>query len=95
MAQPSYVLETKTLRELARSPKCRFIWTKHALREVFADGRVEADVEYALTNCQVVLQEQKKDVLWRAVGRDLDGKRVQIVVAVFEEAITIKVVTTF
>ena len=46
-------------------------------------------------NGQVVLHEQKKDLLWRVEGRDVDGNKIEVVVAVHEEAITIKVVTTF
>jgi hypothetical protein len=46
-------------------------------------------------NGQVVLQEQKKDRLWRSVGKDIDGDRIQVVVAVYEEEITIKIITTF
>lgn len=44
---------------------------------------------------QVILQEQKRDILWRVRGRDLDGKAVQAVVAVNEEEMIIKVITTF
>jgi hypothetical protein len=54
------------------------------------------DIEQALTNCRVILHEiAKRDLLWRAVGRDMDGKSVQVVVAVNEQEITVKVVTTF
>ena len=95
MAQTHYVSETQILRQVACDPRCRFIWTKHALQEVANDGRTTADVEYALTNGRVVLHEQKRDLLWRVIGQDLDGERIQVVVAVYEEAIVIKVVTTF
>ena len=44
---------------------------------------------------QVILQEQKQDLLWRVIGTDLDGNRIQVVVAVYEKEIVIKVVTTF
>jgi hypothetical protein len=59
------------------------------------DGRTTHDVEFALMNCHVVLHEQKQDLLWRAVGKDIDGNRIQVVVAVDDVAIIIKVVTTF
>jgi hypothetical protein len=95
MAQPQYVNETNTLRGIARDKRCRFIWTKHALEEVQKDGRTTNDVEHSLMNGQVVLQEQKKDRLWRSVGKDIDGDRIQVVVAVYEEEITIKIITTF
>ena len=95
MAQPHYISETQILRRVARNPNCRFIWTKHAIRAVADDGRTAGDVELALTNGQVVLHEQKQDLLWRVEGRDIDGERIQVVVAVYEEEIAIKVVTTF
>lgn len=46
-------------------------------------------------NGQVILHEQKQDLLWRVKGRDIDGNEIRVVVAVYEEAIIIKVVTTF
>lgn len=95
MAQPHYVSETQILRRIASDPACRFVWTKHAIKAVADDGRTTLDVEQALTNSRVTLHEQKKDLLWRAVGSDLDGNRVQVVVAVDEAQITIKIVTTF
>jgi hypothetical protein len=48
-----------------------------------------------LTNGRVILHEIKQDLLWRVIGNDLDGGRVQVVVAVDEEEIAIKMVTTF
>jgi hypothetical protein len=71
------------------------LWTKHALIEIEKDGRTTLDIETMLTNCQVVLMETKKDILWRAVGTDIDGNRLEAVVAVSEEEITIKIVTSF
>lgn len=95
MVQPHYVSETQILRRVARNPNCRFIWTKHALKEVADDGRTTLDIEQSLMSGQVILQEQKRDILWRVRGRDLDGKAVQAVVAVNEEEMIIKVITTF
>jgi Domain of unknown function (DUF4258) len=95
MGQPQYANETNVLRAIARDKRCRFIWTKHALEEVGKDGRTTSDVEHSLMNGQVVLQEQKKDRLWRSIGKDIDGDRIQVVVAVYEEEITIKIITTF
>jgi hypothetical protein len=41
------------------------------------------------------LHELKRDLLWRAEGKDLDGKRIQVVVAVFDAVPKIKVITAF
>lgn len=95
MPQAHYISETQILRSVARNPHCRFVWTKHAIKAVADDGRTTQDVEKALMNGQVILHEQKKDLLWRVQGTDLDGKQIQVVVALYEEAIIIKVVTTF
>ena len=95
MVQPHYVSETQVLRRVAQNPECRFIWTKHALKAVADDKRTTLDIEQALMNGQVILQEQKRDILWRVIGVDLDGNRIQVVVAVYEKEIVIKVVTTF
>jgi hypothetical protein len=95
MAQPHYVTETSTLKRVARDPGCRFVWTTHALDELAKDGRTTDDVETALMNGRVVLHEQKKDLLWRVVGKDIDGNGIQVVVAVDAANLVIKVVTTF
>lgn len=95
MAQPHYVTETQVLRRVARNPQCRFRWTRHAIQAVIDDGRTTQDVEDMLTNGQVLLHEQKQDLLWRVRGSNVDGEKIEAVVAVFEETITIKVVTTF
>jgi len=95
MAQPHYISETQILRRVARNPHCRFRWTKHAIKAVLDDGRTTQDVENALMNGQVTLHEQKQDLLWRVKGTDVDGNEIQVVAAVFDETITVKVVTTF
>ena len=59
------------------------------------DGWTASDVQCALMNGQVTLQELKRDKLWRVEGTDLDGRRIQVVAAVYDAEITIKVVTAF
>jgi hypothetical protein len=95
MLRPQYVTETQTLIRIARHVDCRFIWTKHALAAVNDEGLTTGDVEFALTRCHVVLQEFKKDRLWRAIGNDIDGVKIEMVVSVYEEEITIKIITVF
>jgi Domain of unknown function (DUF4258) len=95
MAGPHYVAETQTLQRVVRNPDCRFVWCKHA-REQMAARRITAeDVISALTFGQVILEECKRDILWRVDGRDIDGHPLKVVVAVYESTITIKVVTAF
>jgi len=95
MALPQYVKESQILRRIAADPHCRFRWTKHALEEIAKDGRTTRDIEFSLTNCQVTLEEWKKDRLWRTIGRGIDGEIIEAVVAVYEEEVVIKVVTAF
>jgi hypothetical protein len=95
MANPSYVTETQTLQRVARHPRCRIKWRKHARDQMAARNINAEDVIHALTNGHVTLEEMKQDVLWRVEGKDIDGNRLQLVVAVFEETITIKIVTAF
>lgn len=95
MALPHYVTETQILHQIVRDPACRFRWTRHALDQMEERKISEPDVECALTNGQVILEERKSDVLWRVKGNDIDGNNIEIVVAVYEDDIEIKVVTTF
>jgi hypothetical protein len=60
-----------------------------------ADGWTADDVQFALMNGHVVLHEQKRDLLWRVEGSDIDGGRIRVVVAVDEMSITINVITAF
>lgn len=91
-----YVTETQILRRIANDPQCRWKFTVHSLKEIAADGWTANDVIHALmTNGQVVLHEQKKDLLWRVEGRDLDGGQIRVVIAVYEITIRIKVITVF
>ena len=96
MQQTHYIPETQTLRKLARSRNCRYIWTLHSLEEMGERKPVPAtssDVECCLMNGQVILEEYKRDTLWRVRGQDLDGRIMEVVVAVFEEKRRIKIVT--
>lgn len=95
MVQPHYVNETRVLHEIASDPDCCWRFTTHALEEMRKDGWSAPDVKNAVMNGQVMLQEQKRDRLWRVEGRDFDGRRIQVVVAVYEQEITIKVITAF
>ena len=83
------------MRRVARNPECSWRFRKHALEEIAKDGRTTDDIRHAVTNGTVTLEEQKQDRLWRVEGRDVDGNRIQAVVAVFEAAIIIKVITAF
>lgn len=95
MAKPHYVTQTTTLRRIVSNPKCRFKWCDHALEQMGQRHIIAEDVICALTHGHVVLEEYKQDILWRVSGRDIDGNRLQVLAVVYEETITIKIVTTF
>jgi hypothetical protein len=93
--QPYYVTETQTLHKIANHSKCRLRFTDHALAEMAKDGWTANDVHFALMNGQVVMHEQKKDLLWRVESSDIDGGSLTVIVALYELTIEIKVVTAF
>jgi hypothetical protein len=95
MAQQSYVAETQVLRRVASNPECTWSYSKHA-EERMAERNIQAsDIQQALINGHVVLEERKRDLLWRIDGKDIDGRRIQVVAAIYKEAIEIKIVTVF
>lgn len=98
MPRANYVTESQIIQGVARDPNCRWIWTKHGLEQMADPDRdaTQADVECSLTNGQVVLIEtHKKDILWRVVGKDVDGKRLTVVAAVDPDEPAIKVVSVW
>ena len=93
--QPLYGPETALLHRLVSDPQCCFVWTRHAL-EMMAERKILAeDVIAAMTNGHIIFHENKRDVLYRVEGKDLDGQRLQVEVALHEDTITIKVITAF
>ena len=95
MAQQSYVAETQIVRQVASNPECTWTYSKHAEDRMAERDILASDIQQALINGHVVLEERKRDVLWRINGKDIDGRRIHVVAAVYEEAIEIKIVTVF
>jgi hypothetical protein len=94
--QPLYNAETALLRRLVANPECRFRWTKHAIERMIKRGIVAEDVKCALMNGQIMFHEAlKHDLFYRVDGTDLDGHRLQVQVAIYEEIVSIKVITAF
>ena len=95
MAEPHYVSETQLLRRIAGDPNCRFIRTKHVLERMEERQITAPEMAYVLMNGQVVLQEMKRDRLWRVAGSTMDGRRLEIVAVVYEDTFKIKLVSVF
>jgi hypothetical protein len=94
-ASPQYLVETKTLRRVANSPRCRWRWTNHAEERMAERGIAAADVQRAVKTGRVVLHELKRDLVWRVEGTDIDGERIQVLLTVYEMEIRIKIITAF
>lgn len=96
MPNTSYVRETQSLQRVISNPERRLVFTRHALDEMKNDEITTADVISCLTNGHVVLEERNKpEILWRVVGRDVDLRKIQVVAAVYEDVVLIKVITCF
>jgi hypothetical protein len=93
--KPFYVEETQILREIAKSETCRWFFTKHALEEMDKSHITAPDVKHLCQTGRVELEEYKQDILWRVVGKNVDGEEITAIVAVDGEEIRIKVVTAF
>jgi hypothetical protein len=95
MAQPHYVSETQIMRRIAGDDRCSIRFLPHAKEQMAAREISASDILNVLTKGQVTLVESKQDVLWRALGRDIDGRKLEVVAVVDDEEIKIKVVTAF
>jgi len=93
--EPQYVNETATLQRIACVSRCRWKWTRHALVKMEERGIAKPDVKTAIMTGSVVLEEYKKDILWRIIGKDIDGREIFVCAAVCAEEIIIKIVTSF
>lgn len=93
--EPQYVNETAILQRIACDSRCRWKWTRHALFKMEERGITKPDVKTAIMTGNVVLEEYKKDILWRIIGKDIDGSMIFVCAAVYEEEIIIKIVTSF
>ena len=94
-SRPHYIGETTTLRQIMANPACRHRFTKHARERMELRGVTWPDIEKVLTVGHVVLVERKQEDVWRVEGIDLDSRRLAVAVVVYEDAIVVKVVTTF
>jgi DNA-binding transcriptional regulator YiaG len=93
--QPLYDAETALLHRLVIDPNCCFDWTRHVLEQMVARNILAEDIIEAMTNGHIIFHETKRDILYRVEGKDLDGQRLQVEVALYEDTITIKIITAF
>lgn len=97
MPKASYIAETQSVRRVASNKAVRWKWTSHFFTEAANESPPisQPDVEHVLQTGNVTLVENKKDVLWRVEGRDLDLRSIVVVAAVYEAIKLIKVVTVW
>ena len=74
--------------------KAHIYYRKHA-RERMIERQVSAlDVDHLLKSSPVVrVEPHQRETRWNVRGRDLDGREIEVVVVVIEDAIEIHVVT--
>ncbi len=84
--------ETAILRRVVKQ-KYRFLLGRHGPEEMAKDAILEPDARRVLRMGSVTWTETKKDEIWHVEGKDVDGRNIRLVVVVWEESLTIKLVT--
>lgn len=88
--------EAARLRSAAR--RGTIFYTSHAEVERTKDNIAKIDIANILCRCSVTLVETNKtngEEEWRAEGKDGDGRKITVVVVVYEGVDEIKVITTW
>ncbi len=88
--------EAGQLRKAAR--RGTVFYTKHGDEERKKDAIEKIDIANMLCRCSVTLVETNKangEQEWRAEGRDGDGRKITVIVVVYEAVGEIKVVTAW
>ena len=78
---------------MMKADRVLYRWTTHAREEMANDSILEADIRHVLSKNSVSWVEWKTDELWHIEGCDIDGRKIRVVVAVYEATTTIKVIT--
>lgn len=88
--------EGARLRKLASNAGVSYKWREHALAEMVKDDINKTEIINLLKRCKVVRVEQNRfEETWNAEGCDVDGNPIVVVLVVYEEHMTIKVVTAW
>ena len=96
MPDGNYPDEGRRLRELARKPGVRLKFRDHALEEMAKDGISQPSVKSMLKRCAVVeIGYSRREETWVAVGSDVLGKPISVVVVAYEDLLVIKVITAW
>ena len=90
--------EAGRLRRLAKDPRTLVFYTDHAEIERKKDDISKLDIANMLGRCSISLVEVNKkngEEEWRSEGSDSDGRKITVVVVIDEDALEIKIVTTW
>ena len=88
--------EKSILRRVIKAKEVRFKWTPHALKEMSNDGITKDDIKKVLRTGTVCRAEPFSfEERWNCRGKDLDDRKIEVVVVVQEELIKVKVVTAW
>jgi Domain of unknown function (DUF4258) len=89
---------TRRLHLVANAPGARFVFRDHAITQMALPERKIAriDVQKALkTGFVSGIDMSKGEETWNVDGKDLDDRRICVVVVVYDELIRIKIITAF
>jgi hypothetical protein len=90
--------EAGRLRRLTKDPRTLVFYTDHAEIERKKDDISKLDIANMLGRCSISLVEVNKkngEEEWRSEGTDNDGRKITVVVVIYEDAQEIKVVTAW
>jgi hypothetical protein len=93
----AYIDETQSLRNVIGNPKAQVAYTRHAEEQMMKRQIDRMDVRRVLETGTVEAIDLRPggDETWNVRGRDLDGRDLIVVCAVFEDLIKVKIVTAF
>jgi hypothetical protein len=92
-AATQYQAETEVVRRIANDPGCRWRWTDHVQMRMVERGITAADILRAVKSGAV--DQIRNDGSWRVEGMDVDDKRIQVAVAVYEAEVRITIITAY
>jgi len=93
MPEPRLLKEASRLRAVMSNPHHRIRITNHARKEMENDDIRADDIDLILSQGRVTWFEVKRDELLHVEGVDVDGRRIRLVVAVYDDELVIKLIT--
>lgn len=87
---------TRRVHELAGDQGCRLEYTGHALKMMKEREISRLDVMRVLSSGFVRRWEiNRGEDIWNVLGKDIDGRQIEVAVVAYEDRLVIKVITAF